>query len=191
MKSYLGRSTAIRPALCIEYLRNVLYLAFIVKGTLMATPDVWPASLAAALLLTPSAAFAAESMPPNIDTMVWEEAETVCEAWPEEVAAKDAHASGLSWVSYPAAVEPFGMRGYVAIDGVVHPLRQVAYAKPDRTLSIYYRTLGDRHYDVYLTLSGLDAAGLKGTDLAGTLVVSRFGLFSQIKIVGACGVDLN
>jgi hypothetical protein len=141
------------------------------------------------LLFTPTAAFSADAAAPKIGAMQWEQAETVCEAWPQGVLAKDARASGLSWIGFPAAIKPFGMRGYMMIDGIVHPLRQIAYAKPDGTLSIYYRTLGDRHFDVYITLIGFAPNALTGANLTGTLVASRFGLFSEIKIAAFCGGD--
>ncbi|MGL4489859.1 MAG: hypothetical protein ACRCU5_10500 [Rhizobiaceae bacterium] len=154
-----------------------------------------PVSLRALFVAAPLAmmsfAAIAETTGPKIGTLEWEEAETVCEVWPEGVLAKDARASGLSWVAYPAAVKPFGMRSYMSIDGFAHPLRQIAYAKVDGTLSVYYRTPGDRHYDVYLTLNGLDANALKGADLTGKLVASRFGLYSEINVAGSCGMALN
>ncbi len=79
---------------------------------------------------------------PRIDAIEWENAETVCEAWPAGTAEEEARSNGLSFVSYPAAVKPFGMRGYMSIDGKTHPLRQIAYANGNGTLSIYFRTLG-------------------------------------------------
>jgi hypothetical protein len=126
---------------------------------------------------------------PAIDAVEWNGAETVCEAWPAGIPAEGSRAAGLSFVSYPAAVKPFGMRAYMAIDGKSHPLKQIAYANTDGTLSIYYRTLGDYHYDVYLTLSGFTSDELKGDGLSGKLVASRFGLFSQIEISGRCGLS--
>ena len=133
-------------------------------------------------------AFPADSTGPAIGALEWEEAETVCEAWPAGIAAEDARAKGLAFVSFPAAIKPFGMRGYMAIDGKTHPLRQVAHANAGGTLSIYYRTLGDYHYDVYLTLAGFGSNELKGSGLTGTLTASRFGLFSQINVSGSCGL---
>jgi hypothetical protein len=143
---------------------------------------------ALATTLCASAAIADDPGGPVIDAMPWQEAETVCEAWPAGTAAEEARAKGLSFVSYPAAVKPFGMRAYMAIDGKSHPLRQIAYANTGGTLSIYYRTLGDYHYDVYLTLSGFSASELKGGGLTGKLVASRFGLFNQIEVSGRCGL---
>lgn len=140
---------------------------------------------ASALVIGP--ALPGESDGPAIGSLEWEEAETVCKAWPAGIEAEASRSKGLSFVSYPAAVKPFGMRGYMAIDGKTHPLRQIAYANTGGTLSIYYRTLGDYHYDVYLTLSGFSSSELKGSRLAGTLTASRFGLFSQIKVSGSCG----
>jgi hypothetical protein len=139
-----------------------------------------------ALQISPAVA-ANDAGEPRIDSIEWEDSETVCEAWPSGIPAEEARSKGLSFVSYPAAVKPFGMRGYMAIDGKTHPLRQIAHANTGGTLSIYYRTLGDYHYDVYLTLSGFNASELKGSGLTGTLVASRFGLFSQIEISGRCG----
>lgn len=127
-------------------------------------------------------ALAADSSSPRIDLMEFEGAETVCKAWPHGAAA-----TGLVWVGYPASVKPFGMRGYMEIDGKTHPLRQVAYAHAEGAMSIYYRTLGDYHYDVYLTLSGFSSRDVKGSGLTGTLVVSRFGIFNQIMVSGRCG----
>lgn len=138
-----------------------------------------------ALQISPALA-ASDTGGPRIDAIEWEDAETVCEVWPAGTPAQEARSKGLSFVSYPAAVKPFGMRGYMAIDGKTHPLRQVAYANSGGTLSIYYRTLGDYHYDIYLTLSGFGSGELKGSDLAGTLVASRFGLFSTMEIAGKC-----
>ena len=136
----------------------------------------------------PVTAFSDTSVGPKIDPVEWNGADTVCEAWPSGTPAEQARKTGLSFVSYPAAVKPFGMRAYMAIDGKSHPLKQIAYANASGTLSIYYRTLGDYHYDVYLTLSGFKASELKGNGLTGTLVASRFGLFSEIKISGNCGL---
>ena len=144
-------------------------------------------SIALASTLSASAAIANDAGGPVIDAVTWNGAETVCEAWPSGTEVEQSRKTGLSFVSYPAAVKPFGMRAYMAIDGKSHPLRQIAYANAGGTLSVYYRTLGDRHYDVYLTLSGFSASELKGGGLTGTLVASRFGLFRQIGISGRCG----
>lgn len=140
--------------------------------------------------LVPGKALPDDAGAPIIDAVEWSGAQTVCEAWPAGVPAEASRQKGLSFVSYPAAVKPFGMRAYMSIDGKSHPLKQIAYANAGGTLSIYYRTLGDYHYDVYLTLSGFGSSGLKGSDLTGTLVASRFGLFSQIEISGRCGGDV-
>ena len=91
------------------------------------------------------------------------------------------------WIGLPAAVKPFGMRGYVSIDGIVRPLRQIAYARSDGYLAIHYRTLGERAFDVRLQLSGFGAGSLKGAQLTGTLTVSRFGRFSATPVAGSCG----
>lgn len=139
-----------------------------------------------ALQISPAFAVA-DTGGPRIDAIEWEDAKTVCEVWPAGTLEEEARSQGLSFVSFPAAVKPFGMRGYMAIDGKTHPLRQIAYANANGTVSIYFRTLGDYHYDVYLTLSGFGSGELKGSGLAGTLVASRFGLFSQMEISGRCG----
>lgn len=140
------------------------------------------------LALSTSPAFASnDAGGPRIGSIEWEDAQTICEAWPAGTPAGEARDNGLSFVSYPATVKPFGMRGYMAIDGRTHPLKQIAYAKTGGTLSIYYRTLGDTPHDVYLTLSGFASDDLKGSGLSGTLVASRFGLFSTIEISGRCG----
>lgn len=154
----------------------------------MKVPSALLMAGAAASALFSGPAFAGDAAGPAIGALEWEEAETVCEAWPSGIAAEDARSKGLSFVSYPAAVKPFGMRGYMLIDGKTHPLRQVAYANAGGTLSVYYRTLGDYHYDVYLTLTGFSSNELKGSGLTGTLTASRYGLFSQIKVSGICGL---
>ena len=154
----------------------------------MKTPIVLCVTGLALAVAMHATAFADDAGGPRIDSVAWQEAETVCEAWPAGIPEIDARAKGLSFVSYPAAVKPFGMRGYMEIDGRTHPLRQIAYANADGTLSIYYRTLGDYHSDVYLTLSGFNSSELKGSGLTGTLVASRFGLFSQIAVSGRCGL---
>jgi hypothetical protein len=120
---------------------------------------------------------------PKVDAMDWQGAKTVCAAWPEG----KTRPQGLVWIGLPAAVKPFAMRAYVSVDGEVRPLRQIAYAHAAGDLAIHYRTLGERAYDVRLKLSGLDPAGLDGADLTGALTVSRFGLFTEIRIAGACG----
>ena len=145
----------------------------------------------AAMSLSAGPAFADAAGRPEIGILPWSSAQTVCVAWPEGQSLEQARSSGVSWVGLPAAVKPFGMRGYVNIDGRDHPLKQIAYAHPDGTLSIYYRSLGDRHYDVYLNLSGLVPGTLTGAELGGTLVVSRFGLFSETRISGSCGIELR
>jgi hypothetical protein len=145
----------------------------------------------AAMSLSAGPVCADAAGPPEIGTLTWDNARTVCVAWPEGQSLEQARSSGVSWVGLPASVKPFGMRGYVNIDGRDHPLKQIAYANPDGTLSIYYRSLGERHYDVYLNLSGLVPGTLTGTDLGGTLVVSRFGLLSETRISGSCGVELQ
>ena len=122
---------------------------------------------------------------PRIDAMDWHGAEFVCSAW---LAEQGAEAKQPVWTGLPAAVKPFGMRAYVRIDGMVRPLRQIAYAHSDRALAIHYRTLGERAFDVRLELSGLDPGGLKGAALTGTLTVSRYGLFTKVSLAGACGL---
>jgi hypothetical protein len=143
--------------------------------------------IATALMASCASAMAADGAAPVIDQMTWDKAETICFAWPVDASPKTEPTSGLSWIGLPASVRPFGMRAYMSIDGVVHPLRQIAYANRQGTLSIYYQTLGDRHYDVYLTLSGDGADQLKGQALSGTLVAARFGIYTEIKIAGSCG----
>jgi hypothetical protein len=110
----------------------------------------------------------------------------VCMAWATDPAPATLPPTELVWVGLPAAVKPFGMRGYASIDGMIRPLRQIAYAKTDSGLSIHYRTLGDRAYDVRIDLAGLLPTGVEGADLAGTLTVSRFGLFTNLKVAGSC-----
>ncbi len=124
---------------------------------------------------------------PKIDAMDWQGAETVCAAWQEGDTAENAQRAGLVWIGLPAAVKPFGMRAYVSVDGMMRPLRQIAYSHAGGDLAVHYRTLGDRPYDVRLELSGLEPGGIKGDHLAGKLVVSRFGVFTEIKLTGSCG----
>lgn len=140
-------------------------------------------------VLIPVSALADDVGAPGIGVLEWDGAKTVCEAWPAGIPAEEVRDKGLSFASYPAAVKPFGMRGYMVIDGKTHPLKQVAYANTGGTLSIYYRTLGDYHYDVYLTLAGFSSSELTGSALTGKLVASRFGLFSEIRISGQCGLE--
>jgi hypothetical protein len=127
------------------------------------------------------------ALPPKINSMDAEGAETVCVAWPEAGTPSHARPAEFVWVGLPAAVKPFGMRAYVSVDDITRPLRQIAYMKIASGFSIHYRTLGDRAYDVRIELSGPRPTGVEGADLAGTLTVSRFGLFSELKVVGSCG----
>jgi hypothetical protein len=127
------------------------------------------------------------ALPPKIDSMDVEGAETVCVAWPRAGAPSGAQPAEFVWVGLPAAVKPFGMRAYVSVDGMIRPLGQIAYAKTDSGLSIHYRTLGDRAYDVRINLTGLGPTSLEGDGLAGSLIVSRFGLFSELTVAGSCG----
>lgn len=129
-------------------------------------------------------AFAADA--PSIDALDLQGEKPVCMVWAADPAPATTPPSDLVWVGLPAAVKPFGMRAYVSIDGMIRPLRQIAYAKTGGNLSIHYRTLGDRAYDVRLELTGLDPEKLEGESLAGTLTVSRFGLFTEIKLAGSC-----
>jgi hypothetical protein len=136
-------------------------------------------------------AFAADNSSgayPKIDAMDWQGAQTVCAAWPAGSRTAIAPPAGLVWIGLPAAVKPFGMRAYVSIDGMVRPLRQVAYAHPGGDLAIHYRTLGDRAFDVRLKLSGFGPGSLIGGDLTGMLTVSRYGLFTELRLAGACGL---
>lgn len=124
--------------------------------------------------------------PPKIDALDLEGEKAVCVAWAADPASSSTPPSDLVWAGLPAAVKPFGMRAYVSVDGMIRPLRQIAYAKTDGNLSIHYRTLGERAYDVRLELAGLGPNGLEGDRLAGRLTVSRFGLLSEIKVAGSC-----
>lgn len=138
------------------------------------------------VLTTLIGASALASDPPKIDAVDLEGEKAVCVAWAADPAPATLPPSDLVWAGLPAAVEPFGMRAYTSIDGMIRPLRQIAYAKNGGELSIHYRTLGDRAYDVRLDLRGLGPEGLQGDGLTGTLTVSRFGLFTGLKVAGAC-----
>ena len=72
------------------------------------------------------------------------------------------------------------MRGYAGIDGQTRPLRQIAYARSGTELSIHYRTLGERAYDVRLDLAAADG-GVKGR-----LTVSRFGVAASLDLRADC-----
>jgi hypothetical protein len=144
-------------------------------------------SLTALMCARAFAAGDASAANPKIGMLALEGAQTVCVAWPEAGAASGARPAEFVWVGLPAAVKPFGMRAYVNVDGMRRPLRQIAYVKMDSGLSIHYRTLGDRAYDVRIDLAGLDPTGAAGADLSGTLTVSRFGLFTELKVAGSCG----
>lgn len=135
-----------------------------------------------AALLTGSA-FAAQDTPgapPQIGEMSWQQDGAVCRAWLEDSRAD----AGLVWIAFPPGEKPFGMRGFVKLDNVLHAMRQIAYAGDGSSFSIHYRTLGYRNYDVRLEMSGPPE---DGAELTGKLVASRFGLFSEVKIAGACG----
>jgi hypothetical protein len=123
---------------------------------------------------------------PKIGTLALDGAKTVCVAWPESDTPSGVEPDTFVWVGLPAAVKPFGMRAYASIDGITRPLRQIAYARTDGGLSIHYRTLGDRSYDVRINLSGFGPAGSESANLAGKLTVSRFGLFTELRVAGSC-----
>jgi hypothetical protein len=134
--------------------------------------------------LISGSAFAAD--PPKIDALDLQGEKPVCMAWAADPAPATLPPADLVWAGLPAAVKPFGMRAYASIDGMIRPLRQIAYAKTDGVLSIHYRTLGDRAYDVRLDLTGLAPEGVEGDGLAGSLTVSRFGLFTELNVAGSC-----
>ena len=113
--------------------------------------------------LTGASALAAD--PPKIDALDLEGEKAVCVAWAAGPAPASMPPSDLVWVGFPAAVKPFGMRAYVSIDGMIRALGQIAYAKTDGGLSIHYRTLGERAYDVRIDLAGPGPAGAPGRDL--------------------------
>ena len=78
------------------------------------------------------------------------------------------------------------MRAIMKIDGTLHALRQIAYAREGQKLAVHYRTYGYRNYDVRLDLGNLIAGKLAGGDLTGAITISRFGLFSKLAISGSC-----
>ncbi len=98
----------------------------------------------------------------------------------------DPAAAPLVFISFPSNDAPFSMRAVMKIDGALHELRQVAYARNGQTLSIHYRTQGYRNYDVRLDLGNLIPGRLEGGDLSGTITTSRFGLFSNLPVSGFC-----
>jgi hypothetical protein len=122
---------------------------------------------------------------PAIGPIDQQGAQSVCAAWAQSAP----RSAGLVWIGLPAAVKPFGMRAYVGIDGITRPLRQIAYAHTAGDLAIHYRTLGERPYAVRLELSGIRPGGLEGAGLTGTLIVSRFGLFTEMNLTGSCGAS--
>jgi hypothetical protein len=122
----------------------------------------------------------------KIDDMVWQTAGSRCYAWREAQLISDPAAAPLVFISFPGSGKPFAMRAMIKIDGTLHELRQIAYAREGRTLSIHYRTHGYRNYDVRLDLANLIPGRLEGGDLSGTITVSRFGLFSSVAVSGFC-----
>jgi hypothetical protein len=143
-------------------------------------------SLIAFLCIPALTAGNVSTLNPSIGTLALEGAKTVCVAWSKSDAPSGVQPKTYVWVGLPAAIKPFGMRAYVSVDGMRHPLRQIAYAKTNGGLSIHYRTLGDRSYDVRINLSGLGPAGIESANLAGELTVSRFGLFTELRVSGSC-----
>jgi hypothetical protein len=119
-------------------------------------------------------------LPPQIGDMPWDQNGAVCAARLEAAPAD----AGLVWITFPSAEKPFGMKGFVKIDGILHALRQIAYAGDGNGFSIHYRTFGDRNYDVRLEMSGPPD---DGAELTGKLIASRFGQFSEVSVTGACG----
>ncbi|MGB8818989.1 MAG: hypothetical protein WCC66_13810 [Rhizobiaceae bacterium] len=124
---------------------------------------------------------------PVVDGMVWQPAGSVCRAWQQGAEPAKSSQSTLVFIAFPSAEPPFGMRGLMKIDGVLHELRQIAHARQSGAISVHYRTQGYRNYDVRLNLAGLSASTVAGEALTGTMIVSRFGLFNQIEISGSCG----
>jgi hypothetical protein len=144
------------------------------------------ASLLAPLLVYSTVAGADDPGAPKIDDMVWQTAGSRCYAWRNAVTINDPSAAVLVFISFPSDDAPFAMRAMMKIDGAQHELRQIAYAREGQTLSIHYRTQGDRNYDVRLDLGNLIPGRLKGADLSGAITISRFGLFSQVPVKGVC-----
>ena len=144
------------------------------------------ASLLVVLVSMPFAAMADDPGAPKVDDMVWQTAGSRCHAWRQPALIADPSAAPLAFISFPSNDAPFSMRGVMKIDGVLHELRQVAYAREGQTLSIHYRTRGYRNYDVRLDLGNLVLGRLEGSALSGAITVSRFGLFSKLAVGGFC-----
>ena len=125
-----------------------------------------------------SASQAAETPAPRIEATDWAGGSFVCTAWK----MSDPPEAAPVWLGLPAAVAPFGMRGYGGIDGATRPLRQIAYARSGLELFIHYRTLGDRAYDVRLDLAGPAPDG----GMTGRLTVSRFGVAASLELRADC-----
>ena len=135
-------------------------------------------ALLTALLAAVCAAAAGETPAPRIEATDWEGGSLVCAAWRKD----DPQDAAPVWTGLPAAVAPFGMRGYVGIDGATRPLRQIAYSRRGTELAIHYRTLGERAYDVRLDLSASAAEG----GMSGALTVSRFGVETTAPLRAVC-----
>ena len=131
-----------------------------------------------AFLMAACAAQAAETQAPRIDATDWAGGSMVCAAWRLD----DPGGAAPVWLGLPAAVAPFGMRGYAGIDGATRPLRQIAYARTGTGLAIHYRTLGERAYDVRLDLAGPAPDG----GMTGRLTVSRFGVAASLELRAEC-----
>jgi hypothetical protein len=128
---------------------------------------------------------------PKIDDMIWQTEGSACFAQRKGQNGSDAAAMPLVLVSFPSPAAPFGMRFYIKIDGAMHALAQIAFAHQSAAVSIHFRTLGDRAYDVRLDIGGLTAGQLRGGKLAGSLEISRFGLFSHLPIEVSCAPAAN
>ena len=144
------------------------------------------ASSLVVLISMPFAAMADDPGAPHIDDMVWQTAGSRCHAWRESASIDDPAAVPLVYISFSSKDAPFSMRANMKIDGVLHELRQIAYARDGQALSIHYRTHGYRNYDVRLDLGNLIPGRLEGGDLSGTITISRFGLFSKVAVSGSC-----
>ncbi len=145
-----------------------------------------PAALLTSLLLIPTAVNADDPGAPKIDDMVWQTAGSRCYASREAALIGDPSAASLVFIAFPSNDAPFSMRALMKIDGTMHELRQIAYAREGQTLSIHYRTHGYRNYDVRLDLGNLVPTRLEGGDLSGSITISRFGLFSTVAVSGLC-----
>lgn len=139
-----------------------------------------------AFLICARPAFADDPGAPRADDMIWQTAGSRCQVWREAARIADPASAPLVFISFPSSDAPFSMRAIMKIDGTLHELRQVAYARDGETLSIHYRTHGYRNYDVRLHLANLKAGPLDGSGLSGAITASRFGLFSKVAVSGSC-----